>query len=146
MLPLKRKPQSAKRLGGVEMKARILILAIAGSLAFSGLLSAHHGSRQVYHRQEHNSEGNCDGLRNWANPHSILSVAVKDDNGKVDQWHAEILPPAEMVRAGWNKDSLNPGDEVTVTGRPGKYERRIMWLEYLVTSDGRKLGQNPQSP
>jgi hypothetical protein len=145
MLPLNRKPQSAKRLGGVEVKARILILAIAGSLAFSGLLSAHHGSRQVYQGKSITLRGVVTGYE-WANPHSILSVAVKDDTGKVDQWHAEILPPAEMVRAGWNKDSLNAGDEVTVTGRPGKYEQHIMWLEYLVTSDGRKLGRNPQSP
>jgi Family of unknown function (DUF6152) len=145
MLPLARKPQSAKRLGGVEVKARILILTIAGSLAFSGLLWAHHGSRQVYQGKSITLRGIVTGYE-WANPHSILSVAVKDDNGKVDQWHAEILPPSEMVRAGWNKDSLSPGDEVTVTGRPGKYEQHIMWLEYLVTSDGRKLGRNPQSP
>ena len=41
--------------------------------------------------------------------------------------------------------TVEPGDGVTVTGRPGKYEQHIMWLEYLVTSDGRKLGRNPQS-
>jgi hypothetical protein len=79
----------------------------------------------------------------WANPHSVLSVAVKDDKGKVEEWHAEILPPSEMLRAGWNKESVKPGDEVTLTGRPGKYAQRIMWLEYLVTPDGRKLGRKP---
>ena len=126
------------------MKAKVLILVIAASFAFSGLLWAHHGSRQVYEGKSITLKGTVTGYE-WANPHSILSVAVKDDNGKVDQWHAEILPPAEMVRAGWNKDSLSPGDEVTLTGRPGKYEQHIMWLEYVVTPDGRKLGRNPQS-
>jgi hypothetical protein len=30
-----------------------------------------------------------------------------------------------------------------LTGRPGRYEQHIMWLEYLVTSDGKKLGRKP---
>ena len=74
------------------MKARILILVIAGSFAFSGSLWAHHGSRQVYQNKSITLSGVVTGYE-WANPHSILSVAVKDDRGKVDQWHAEILPP-----------------------------------------------------
>ena len=126
------------------MKARTLLLAIAASLAFSGLVWAHHGSSQVYLGKSITLKGTVTGYE-WANPHSILSVAVKDDSGKVDQWHAEILPPSEMVRAGWNKDSLSIGDEVTVTGRPGKYEQHILLLEYLVTPDGRKLGRTRQS-
>lgn len=126
------------------MKARILFLAIAGSLAFSGLVWAHHGSGQVYQGKSITLKGTVTGYE-WANPHSILSVAVKDDSGKVDQWHAEILPPSEMVRAGWNKDSLSIGEEVTVTGRPGKYEQHILLLESLVTPDGRKLGRTRQS-
>lgn len=124
------------------MKTKVLILLIAGSFTFSSSLWAHHGSRQVYQGKSITLRGIVTGYE-WANPHSILSVAVKDDSGRVDQWHAEILPPAEMARAGWAKDSFKPGDEVTVTGRPGKYEQHIMWLEYLVTSDGRKLGRNP---
>lgn len=126
------------------MKARILILAVAASLAFSGSVWAHHGSSQVYQGKSITLKGTVTGYE-WANPHSILSVAVKDDSGKVDQWHAEILPPSEMVRAGWNKDSLSIGEEVTVTGRPGKYEQHILWLESLVTPDGRKLGRTRQS-
>lgn len=79
----------------------------------------------------------------FANPHSIISVAVKTSGGTVEEWHAEFLPPSEMNRAGWTKETLKPGDEVTMTGRPGKYGQRIMWLEFLVTPDGRKLSRKP---
>jgi hypothetical protein len=143
MVPLKSElPEGTKCLGGVEVKAKVLLLVIAGSFTFTSSLWAHHASGQVYEGKSITLKGTVTGYE-WSNPHSILSVAVKDDNGKVDQWHAEILPPAEMLRAGWTKESLRPGDEVTITGRPGKYEQHIMWLQYLVTSDGRKLGRNP---
>ncbi len=79
----------------------------------------------------------------FANPHSIISVAVKTDSGAVEEWHAEFLPPSEMIRAGWSKETLKPGDQVAMTGRPGRHAQHIMWLETLVTPDGRKLGRKP---
>ena len=127
------------------MKAKVLMLApvvAASFVAFSTASWAHHASRQVYEGKSIMLMGVVTDYE-WANPHSVLSIAVKDNRGKVEEWHAEILPPSEMLRAGWTKESLKPGDEVTLTGRPGKYEQHIMWLEYLVMSDGRKLGRKP---
>jgi hypothetical protein len=133
-----------KRLGGFQVKAKVLILApvVAGLFVFSSALWAHHASRQVYEGKSIMLMGVVTDYE-WANPHSVLSIAVKDNKGKVEEWHAEILPPSEMLRAGWTKESLKPGDEVTLTGRPGRYEQHIMWLEFLVTSDGKKLGRKP---
>jgi hypothetical protein len=138
-----RKASSAReRLGGIEVRAKLLILVplLVCCFAFSASLQAHHASRQVYEGKSITLMGVVTDYE-WANPHSVLSVAVKDGKGKVEEWHAEILPPTEMLRAGWNKESLKPGDEVTLTGRPGRYAQHIMWLEYLVTPDGRKLGR-----
>lgn len=127
------------------MKPKVMILTSAlifGSLTFSSSSWAHHASRQVYESKDITVMGVVTGYE-WANPHSIVSVAVKDEKGGVQQWHAEILPPTEMLRAGWTKESVRPGDAVTLTGRPGKNAQHIMWLDYLVTADGRKLGRNP---
>jgi len=126
----------------VKPKVVVLAALISGSFAFSSSLWAHHASRQVYERKSVTLMGVVTGYE-WANPHSILSVAVKDEKGSVQQWHAEILPPTEMLRAGWTKESVRPGDEVTLTGRPGKNAQHIMWLDYLVTANGRKLGRMP---
>ena len=124
------------------MKAKVLVLlpVIVACFTFAISLRAHHASRQVYEGKSITLMGVVTDYE-WANPHSVLSVAVKDDKGQVEEWHAEILPPTEMLRAGWTKESLKPGDEVTFTGRPGKYAQHIMWLESLVTPDGRKLGR-----
>ena len=41
---------------------------------------------------------------------------VKDANGKVVRWAVETGNPNALLRAGWRKDSLKPGDEVTIEG------------------------------
>jgi hypothetical protein len=124
----------------VKPKVLVPVLVVVTAVAFSTASWAHHASRQVYEGKTITLMGVVTDYE-WANPHSVLSVAVKDNQGKVEEWHAEILPPTEMLRAGWTKESLKPGDEVTLTGRPGKYSQHIMWLEYLVTPDGKKLAR-----
>jgi len=124
----------------MKAKVPVLIAVFVSFLILASASWAHHASRQVYEGKSVTLMGVVTDYE-WANPHSVLSVAIKDDKGKVEEWHAEILPPTEMIRAGWTKESLKRGDEVTLTGRPGKYAQHILWLEYLVTPDGRKLGR-----
>ena len=125
----------------MKAKVLILVLIVVSFLTFSGASWAHHAARQVYESKTIMLMGVVTDYE-WANPHSVLSVAVKDNKGQVEEWHAEILPPTEMLRAGWTRESVKPGDEVTLTGRPGRYAQHILWLEYLVTPEGKKLGRS----
>ena len=126
------------------MRARLLVVAVVlvGMLAVSGSALAHHNAKPMYEANNIMLTGTVTEYE-FANPHSIISIAVKTDSGAVEQWHAEFLPPAEMIRAGWTRETLKPGDQVTMTGRPGRHAQHIMWLESLVTPDGRKLGRKP---
>src|ERR1700680_4494996 len=131
-------------LGGVEMGARNLISAVllVSSFIVSGSASAHNNPTAMYEPESVVLTGTVTRYE-WANPHSIISVAVKTDKGTVEQWHAGILPPADMIRDGWTKETIKPGDQVTMTGRPGRHAQRIMWLESLVTAEGQKIGRKP---
>ena len=51
----------------------------------------------------------------WTNPHVRFYVDVKDDKGIVTTWDLELMSVNTLTRAGWNRHSLNVGDEVTVT-------------------------------
>ena len=44
-----------------------------------------------------------------------------------------------MIQFGWTKQSLKPGDRVTVTVVPGKNGKPIGRIVELVFSNGRKL-------
>ena len=59
----------------------------------------------------------------WANPHVWFFIDVKDETGKVTNWAMEMAGPNGLLRAGWTRNSMKPGDVVTVDGfqaRTGK--------------------------
>jgi hypothetical protein len=113
-------------------------------LTASAPILAHHGQVQYEHKNI-TLQGTVTKFE-WNNPHAIVWLDVKSDKNSSGAWHLEILPLERMRRAGWTSESLKPGDEVTVTGRPGKGGEHIMWLEYLTTSDGRRLGRDTEAP
>ena len=52
----------------------------------------------------------------WLNPQSIVFVNGTDGN----TWGFTMASPNTMIRAGMNKNSLRPGDQVLVNGYPAK--------------------------
>ena len=75
----------------------------------------------------------------WANPHCLLKLDVKVTSGEVVHWVAETGAPANMVDAGWRKNSLKPGDQVTVTLRPAKNGKPLGSAARVEFADGRTL-------
>jgi hypothetical protein len=56
----------------------------------------------------------------WVNPHAWLYIDVKDETGKVTNWGWEMGSPNSLLRLGWTRNSLKPGEVVTIEGsRPG---------------------------
>src|SRR5580693_6331747 len=56
----------------------------------------------------------------WLNPHTWFYIDVKDDNGKATNWGFEMGSPNILLRAGWTRNSMKPGDVVTVEGSRAK--------------------------
>jgi hypothetical protein len=75
----------------------------------------------------------------WASPHTVISFDVQDDNGNVERWTAESPAPFRLARNGWSKDSLKPGDQVTIVGNRKKDGSTTMRLLKLVRSNGEQL-------
>jgi hypothetical protein len=76
----------------------------------------------------------------WANPHCLLKVAVKGDDGQIVNWVGETQAPPNIVPYGWAKQSLKPGDEVTVTLTPARNGKPLGGIKGVVFADGKKLG------
>jgi hypothetical protein len=52
----------------------------------------------------------------WTNPHAWLHIAVKEPDGKVVAWRFEMGAPNALLRAGWSREDIKPGTEVTISG------------------------------
>ena len=52
----------------------------------------------------------------WTNPHARFYISVKDEDGGTTVWDFELASPNGLMRRGWTRNSLKPGDTVTVVG------------------------------
>ena len=56
----------------------------------------------------------------WINPHSWLTLEVKNPDGSIAMWEVEAGAPNAMFRRGFTRNSLPIGTEVVVTGFQAK--------------------------
>ena len=82
----------------------------------------------------------------WVNPHAWLYVDVKDESGKVTNWHFELGPPNALFRLGWKKDSIPAGTEVTITGFRAKAQETVANGRSIILADGRELFSGGSGP
>lgn len=75
----------------------------------------------------------------WLNPHIYLYVDVKDANGKTINWSVESAPPNTLYRLGWRKDTLKPGDPVTIDAFKAKDGSSTANARQVLLPDGRKV-------
>ena len=55
----------------------------------------------------------------WTNPHVIIWVLVQPEGGgPAQEWSLETTSPGVLTRAGWTRQSLKPGDRVSVVFSP----------------------------
>jgi hypothetical protein len=54
----------------------------------------------------------------WTNPHIWIWVDVTNDDGEVVTWGLEGMSPNFLARRGWERSTLEAGDEITVSLRP----------------------------
>ena len=87
-------------------------------LSFSAATSAvaHHSFAAQYDADKPVTLTGIVTLVEWTNPHARFYVDVEDENGNVINWNLELASPNILVRNGWTRTFVEPGDEVTVEG------------------------------
>jgi len=119
-------------------KLLVGLVLVGGLLAVSGSLFAHHGSA-AYAASVVAMKDVTVTRFTWNNPHCIVMFDVKDDKGNITHWAAEIGSPPAVSVMGWNKNSLQPGDMVTVYVWPAKSGRPVGRLNRVDFPDGKIL-------
>jgi len=75
----------------------------------------------------------------WSNPHAYIYLESKDDKGKVVKWTAELASLGMLSRVNWKRDTVKPGDEITIYGNRAKNGNTIMRLEKITFANGQEL-------
>lgn len=119
------------------MKKFVLIVVLTcGALAVSAPLLAHHGEANYDTDKVVSVKGTVSDFQ-FINPHTLITVDVKNDKGEIEKWSCEARSPGMLVRVGgWDKNTLKSGDVITVTGYRAKNGTPVMRLQKLTLADG----------
>lgn len=109
----------------------IRLAALGGVALFGAELQAHHAVASVYDlNTEIVLEGTLTNL-NFRNPHSNIHIAVANKDGTTTEWVLTTPSLQMLTRAGVTRDSIKPGESLTVTilparnGNPAGFIRRL---------------------
>jgi hypothetical protein len=99
---------------------------------------AHHSTAEFDYSRTVTIKGTVKEVQ-WTNPHSFIQVLVPGKGAQVVQWAVEIGSPSLNYNMGWKKDSLKPGDPVTMTLAQARSGKPYATLRVATTADGREL-------
>jgi hypothetical protein len=108
-------------------------------LSIAGLAYAHHGFVSWFDMSRSVTVKGTVTSFDWTNPHSYIYFDVKDEKGAIQKWSAELGAVAMLARAGWRKDTVKPGDEITLIGNPAKDGKPTMHLDKIIFANGQEL-------
>ena len=117
----------------------VIVFAAAVGVLMSVPLVAHHTASTLYTEKTVTMKGTVKTWL-WSNPHCLLTLDVKGEDGQVVQWLAETQAPNTVYTEGYRATSFKPGDEITVTVRPAANGHPYGLLTQAVLADGTKLG------
>ena len=127
------------------MKNNLLtsFLMALGLFLVSGPIFAHHGDAGRYAETVTTVTGTVVEFQ-FINPHAMIFIDVKDENGKVERWQGELGGPNTLSRGfGWTKNTLKPGDKITMIGRRLKNGSNYIGLnemsKVIATDSGKEL-------
>jgi hypothetical protein len=105
---------------------------------FWDLASAHHSQSEYDSRNKVEVEGAVTRLE-WKSPHAWVYMDVTDAKGEKVNWSFELPSPVTLMRRGWTRDSLKPGDRIKVAGRRAKNFPTIALADSIKDNTGKPV-------
>ena len=124
------------------MTGQLLKAMVAAGVAFalSAPLVAHHSISAEFDTTKPITFTGKVTKVEWMNPHIYTNIEAKDPDGKVVVYRVEGGPPNSLFRQGWRKDTLKPGDTVTVSGIRAKIPTSMnIGVATITTADGKRI-------
>jgi hypothetical protein len=116
------------------------VMAAGLVAALSAPLAAHHSISAEFDTSKPITFTGKVTKVEWMNPHIYTNVEAKDAEGKTVLYRVEGGPPNALFRQGWRRDTIKPGDTVTVSGIKAKNPASPnIGVATITTSDGKVL-------
>ncbi len=112
-------------------------------LLFAVPLAAHHSPAVFDQSAQIVLPGTVSEFR-WMNPHAWIDLDVVGDGEITGRWSVELTAPTYLVRAGWRRSTLSPGDQVTVIVNPLRTGEKIGKFVRVTLPDGTELSERAQ--
>ena len=121
------------------MKKRLLagLAVAAGLLMVSGPALAHHSMSMYDETHQITVTGTVTEFR-LTNPHIQILFDVKGDQGNIERWSSIGDNPVNLRRKGWNRNTIKPNDQITISGYPARDGRPLMTTDKIVLN-GKEL-------
>lgn len=97
-------------------------------MLWSGAASAHHSFANIYDTGKTVSLTATVREFLFVHPHPILVVEVRNEAGERQTWRAEMDNRFELEDIGMMGDTFRPGDQVVLSGSPGRSQPGILYL------------------
>ena len=111
----------------------VILVLVTGAVS----LSAHH-SWPVSYAQQVTVKGTVTEFA-WQNPHPMITVEVRTNDGKVEKWLIGGPAINRMEANGWNRTTVKVGEVITGTGYQFADGQKIVRLERVVLADGKEM-------
>ena len=115
---------------------KIAILLLTVGLAVSTAF-AHHG-RASYSSEIISLDATVTEFR-FVNPHVQIYFDITNEDGDIERWQGELTAPNKLARGGWSKNTLQPGDQIRITGRAGRNEGHSVAINEIIMPDGQAI-------
>jgi hypothetical protein len=117
------------------LNAIALVLTI---IVAAGSLWAHHSPSAEFDMTKRLTLAGTLTKVDWINPHIVVSVDIKSDSGKVENWRFESNPPSWFRRVGVSRVEIarGIGQAVTVEAVRAKDGSLYGYMQKLTLADG----------
>jgi hypothetical protein len=112
-------------------------LAVAAIFLAAHPLAAHHAPQAKFDPGQPRTLNGVVTSVDWRNPHVHVLVNVADNSG-TKNWAVELESVIDLERSGWNRESLKPGDVVSIQGILARDGSPQIWGNSVVVA---KSGQ-----
>lgn len=122
----------------MKMKLGVLSILVLGVLAAVPALAHHSFAAEFDSNKAVKLVGTVTRV-DWINPHARIYIDVKNADGAVEHWECELGSPNTLMHKGWTRNSLKPGEQVTISGWLAKDGDKAANAREVTLADGRRI-------